>query len=177
MRPIQVVEQGHAGLQGRFAFIKPVQTGFPEDSDARLVAQVAKCHHLVGSHAAFCDSDIPLVDTSQPALGASDAAHRGSAAHSGGDAAEVWRRAGSFAQTLYAWQAAMSPHRAVQREGRLVSDAQLRDATVEALRSAETRLLHHEEDGAAPLALVETAGGVCSPAPFGSLQVLCKQPF
>ena len=131
-------------------YVKPVQTGFPADSDGRLVAAAAGCAHTLGEHARACAGR--LVDTAE-------GKECGSAA----------------ATTLFAWEHAVSPHLAAQREGRNVSDAQLLDSVRSALHAycgADTAVKRR-------VAIVETAGGVCSPAPSGTLQVSasCARPY
>jgi dethiobiotin synthetase/adenosylmethionine--8-amino-7-oxononanoate aminotransferase len=64
--------------------------------------------------------------------------------------------------TLYAWQQAVSPHLAVEREGRPVSDEAVQ-RTIEAELGVAT-------SANCEFVLVETAGGVASPAPSGTLQ-------
>jgi dethiobiotin synthetase/adenosylmethionine--8-amino-7-oxononanoate aminotransferase len=71
------------------------------------------------------------------------------------------------ALTLFAWKNAVSPHLAVKLEGRLVSDAELVAAIADALR----RHSPGEDGRSAQMVLLETAGGPCSPAPSGTLQV------
>jgi bifunctional dethiobiotin synthetase / adenosylmethionine---8-amino-7-oxononanoate aminotransferase len=133
------------------AYIKPVQTGFPHDSDGRLVARVAQCQHSLGLHAQACD---PQGASHVPALAAS--APRG------------------VARTLFAWRNSVSPHLAVQHEGRGVTDSEQERAIATELHMALERFRGGLRGS---VALVETAGGVCSPTPSGSLQVLpCHIP-
>ncbi|CAG9462769.1 unnamed protein product [Pedinophyceae sp. YPF-701] len=85
-----------AAMRVPYLYLKPVQTGFPEDSDARIVAQVAGSAAVLGRHAA------ELVATPQ----------------TGGSGAPE----GSVAKTMYAWRAPVSPHVAMRDEGRAVTD-------------------------------------------------------
>lgn len=116
-------------------FLKPVQTGFPSDSDADKVAGAAGGVHRLGTHAMQIALD--------------HAAHAAAAAASRIDCC-----------TLFAWQQPISPHLAVQREGRAAPDADV----LAAIRAELTA------GAAAELVLLETAGGVASPAPSGTLQ-------
>eukprot|EP00965_Chrysotila_dentata_P213331 6187563-Pleurochrysis_carterae.AAC.5 len=89
-------------------YLKPVQTGAP-DSDGALVAQLSGLSHTIGEHAsasrlgAVCESrwtsaqeaEAINIKTSSAAL---------------------------LSRTLFAWNDAVSPHLAVEREGRPVSD-------------------------------------------------------
>ena len=68
-------------------------------------------------------------------------------------------------KTLYAWEAAISPHLAAERENAPVEDSDV-------LKMVEQCLREEMECGNKTnlLCLVETAGGVASPGPSGSLQ-------
>ena len=76
------------------------------------------------------------------------------------------------AHTLFAWRHAVSPHLAVAHEGRAVSDEELHTAVVAQLSAAAKSF----SSAGAGMVLVETAGGVCSPAPSGALQVISLFP-
>lgn len=85
-------------------YLKPVQTGFPVDSDARTVLAASKlaggdCVHLLGPHAEVCISS----DAERAGLLVGGASSAGKAAVVG--------------HTLYAWKDAVGPHLAVEREG------------------------------------------------------------
>ena len=77
--------------------------------------------------------------------------------------------AASRAATLFAWRQPVSPHVAVATEGRAVDDEQL-------LRATRRTLGDFSSEGG-EFALVETAGGVASPAPSGSLQCAALRPL
>lgn len=161
--------------------MKPVQTGFPEDSDGRLVARNlaagSGAPHLVSEHAAKC--------------------HEGSSSVSGG--LDSVLQAGVHhrcqATTLFAWSNAVSPHLAAAREGRAVTDEAVLHALSTQIASYASHAFeqgsaHASASGERPhpstgaparkLTLIEMAGGVCSPGPSGSLQVcqtcLTSQP-
>lgn len=125
-------------------FIKPVQTGFPKDSDARLVALASGATPSLGAHAARLDG-LHSADTSE---------------------------AGSYdtARTLFAWTDPVSPSVAAQTEGHAVTDAQLHTAVLAGLNDAADLCHQHNLPG---ITFVETAGGPASPAPSGSLQCDC----
>lgn len=130
-------------MQGAGAlYVKPVQTGFPADSDGRLVSTSAACAHTLGEHARACGER-----AQDDAAGATNAA--------------------AMATTLFAWRDPVSPHLAAQRDGRHVSDEQLLQGVRAALGAHGGTAMQ----GASRIAIVETAGGVCSPAPSGTLQV------
>ncbi len=127
-----------AGL--RASYLKPVQTGFPADSDGAFVARLAGGSHALGNHAETAAS-----------------VHPSSSALAG--VAFQCDDAGPSCSTLFAWRQPVSPHLAVEMEGRAVTDESLREAVRSAL-----------EPAGFDLTVVETAGGVASPAPSGSLQ-------
>ncbi|KAK9811108.1 hypothetical protein WJX73_003299 [Symbiochloris irregularis] len=131
-----------AALQAgdRVGYIKPVQTGFPTDSDARTLARIAGGSLTFGPHAGQLAKEEPLVQQTP----AAERLHL---------------------STLFAWQQPVSPHLAAATEGRQASDAEVRSATLQelnafAVASSQSRAL----------ALIETAGGPASPMPSGSLQ-------
>eukprot|EP00210_Caulerpa_lentillifera_P006579 g6284.t1 len=119
-------------LQKSIRYIKPVQTGFPDSSDARFVARVANGSLHLGPHAMELDSSHQI----------------------GNKESRV------ECHLRFAWRMECSPHLAVTKEGRSVSDMELVSDLV--------HLLYPKSD--ADLTLVETAGGVSSPSPSGSLQ-------
>jgi bifunctional dethiobiotin synthetase / adenosylmethionine---8-amino-7-oxononanoate aminotransferase len=121
-------------------YVKPVQTGFPGDTDAGTVAAAAGLRLSAGRHAA------ELLDgghaESQPGASVS-----------------------GTATTLFAWRLAAAPSAAVEAEGRGVSDEEVVAATADALADATPTATPRPT-----LCLVETAGGPASPGPSGSLQ-------
>eukprot|EP00873_Tetraselmis_striata_P013035 jgi/Tetstr1/433299/TSEL_022586.t1 len=131
--------------QGDLLYLKPVQTGYPGDSDARLVCAATGGFETVGPHAA------ELLD----------------GALAGGDASSI------TAKTLFAWRQAVSPHLAMENEGRPVSDAEVREATLAEL----ARFAGAPSTAPLRLALLESAGGVASPGPSGSLQAELLRPL
>lgn len=138
-------------------FLKPVQTGFPADSDGALVARLASVGHTLGAHAATAAGITDPAPCTDP----------------------------TAARTLYAWKDPVSPHLAVEREGRAVADAEVADATRAELANFGAAVLGSGADGspapivrgACGLALVETAGGPASPGPSGSLQADVLRPL
>lgn len=73
-------------------------------------------------------------------------------------------------QTFYAWEEAVSPHLAAEREGGAVEDLAVVDMLGKCLNSG----LEGDAGGGggrlSVFGLIETAGGVASPGPSGSLQ-------
>lgn len=111
-------------------YLKPVQTGFPAHSDGRLVAAVGNLVHDCADHAHHLEKTVThrRLDTV------------------------------SHTRTLYAWSEPVSPHLAVQREGRHVGDDELLHSVLQNLNFNN-----------ASLKIVESAGGVASPGPSGRL--------
>ena len=176
-----------------FLYLKPVQTGFPDDSDADFVATRARAGVVptMGPHAA--------VAAGFSGGSAEARSERGTAfpvAEGGGAAAASGPP--FWAHTTFAWRKATGPQAAVAEEGRFVSDeallrsvthhlAQFADAVgsfggVGSFRSAGLAETAETAETAAwaasgGVALVETAGGVCSPGPSGSLQCDLMRPM
>ena len=97
-------------------FIKPVQTGFPEDCDARLVVRTAA---MVDPSA---QKNAALVTYGMQALASNARQQIGAhAAHlcEQPSQAEQQQLNASKASTLFAWRQPVSPHVAVQSEGML----------------------------------------------------------
>lgn len=87
------------------AYVKPVQTGFPTDSDARLVAAAA-----AGDHGG--SNNLPVEYGS----------HAAALVQNGLDSSSgLMKNRQSFARTLFAWQAPVSPHLAVENEGAVLT--------------------------------------------------------
>lgn len=76
-------------------------------------------------------------------------------------------------KTLYAWNEAISPHLAVEREGMVVDDSLLRDVLGRCLALGG----RGSEVNRGSWSVIETAGGVASPGPSGTLQCDLYRPF
>lgn len=138
------------GPESSTMYLKPVQTGFPEDSDARFVSRVvsdagSSVRMEVGSHAADIASQDGLFQDIN-AMQKIQNPRKNITASS------------MLARTLFAWKIAASPHLAVEREGRPVFCSDI----VGAIRQ---ELKRHTNS----LVLVETAGGPGSPSPDGKM--------
>lgn len=148
-------------MQDITTYTKPVQTGFPTDSDGRLVSRIVGCKHHLAPHASYCETGAP--DIPHSSASGKHALHA------------LLHEPAHAAATLHAWQTAVSPHLAVQLEGRPVSDRELCDAIQSHVAGAAARGAtgsHQRHFG-----IVETAGGVCSPTPAGSRQVCAYLTF
>jgi dethiobiotin synthetase/adenosylmethionine--8-amino-7-oxononanoate aminotransferase len=71
-------------------------------------------------------------------------------------------------KTLYAWEEAVSPHLAAEREGFVVKDSAVLETLHKCFREVSESGVDKERSEV--LCVVETAGGVASPGPSGSLQ-------
>ncbi|GMN52124.1 hypothetical protein TIFTF001_021281 [Ficus carica] len=151
----------------RFLYLKPLQTGFPSDSDSRFVFRTlsslssSSLSPLLASHRVLQTSDpdrVAIVDS---------------------DFREEFGGPGAPAElvceTMFAWREAVSPHLAAERESGPVEDSAV-------LRMLQRRLdcgLYSGvgEEKMDAFCVVETAGGVASPGPSGTLQCDLYRPF
>ncbi|KAK3121237.1 hypothetical protein QOZ80_8BG0649110 [Eleusine coracana subsp. coracana] len=153
-------------------YLKPLQTGYPADSDARFVFTRAPA--LLRANPSFpratrlvasCRTLFP-----SPAVGA-DPAHSESqeaVVRCGEEGAEETKVLAC--RTVYAWREPVSPHLAAEREGMSVTDQEVRDSVGQWLVEGVL------EQGEA-WKVLETAGGVASPGPSGTLQCDLYRPF
>ncbi|KAH7671757.1 Dethiobiotin synthase protein [Dioscorea alata] len=163
-----------------FLYLKPLQTGFPIDSDSRFL--VSKITSLFRS----ASPPFPLL-ASHHALRASLPAARALPGFNeqsdstccfeetkigGGDGEEVGARL--VCKTLYAWNEPISPHLAVEREGMAIGDSDLREMLHRCLAFGGVNDLGKETS---VWRVIETAGGVASPGPSGTLQCDLYRPL
>lgn len=173
--------------QVKFNYIKPVQTGFPLDSDSRFV------YRKISEFFVNRKPEFSLLASNQglkasvPAwkeISGVDLESEG-VENSGGLKDLCWyeeRRiegiekdslgAQLVCKTICGWKEAISPHLAVQREGGDVEDSWLLDSLQKNLVDGG-----NDDDGKRFWTIVETAGGVASPGPSGSLQCDLYRPF
>ena len=137
--------------QTQLLYLKPVQTGFPRDSDARRVVAVCQALHganssanVWGPHATQAAPE-PSSSSSQPPANPTTL----------------------VAHTRFAWNAAVSPHAAAHAEG-------LRGAYASAIRDDLEDVIQHNQER---VVLVETAGGPLSPTADGTLQADALAPI
>ncbi|KAG4959075.1 hypothetical protein JHK87_035708 [Glycine soja] len=149
----------------QFHYLKPLQTGFPSDSDSRFVFNKLRQLSLIrnphiplsASHRVINVS--PAVTASNPLAGEEGV----------GPPPEL------LCKTLYAWEEAVSPHLAAEREGLVVKDSAVLETLGECLEDVVECGAGKERSEV--LCVVETAGGVASPGPSGSLQCDLYRPF
>ncbi|KAJ1697981.1 hypothetical protein LUZ63_006493 [Rhynchospora breviuscula] len=147
-------------------YLKPLQTGYPLDSDSRFVFVKALDHLRLAN---FANS---VVASNQILVASESAKELGGCEHAkvelnGGAGEEVRLEC----KTLYAWREAVGPHLAAEREGLMVEDEVVREVLGRFLGPG-SRDKHGSE-----WRLVETAGGVASPGPTGTLQCDMYRPF
>ncbi|TVU42146.1 hypothetical protein EJB05_08537 [Eragrostis curvula] len=154
-------------------YLKPLQTGYPADSDARFVftrapallrssSSSSRATRLVAS----CRTLFP-----SPAVGAEPVHREGQeiVVRYGGDGPEETKVLAC--RTVYAWNEPVSPHLAAEREGMTVRDEEVRGSVEQWLVEGVV------EEGEEVWKVLETAGGVASPGPSGTLQCDLYRPF
>lgn len=165
----------------KFLYLKPIQTGFPSDSDSSFVFR--KLSHLsLRRHPVFpLFSSNHVLKASVPAANAVLGQGNAENCESGirnlrwyeerrveGEGASA-AASELVCKTLYAWREAVSPHLVAQRESAVVEDAAVLRELLKCLR-VEFEGGRDERKEMDVFCVVETAGGVASPGPSGSLQ-------
>ncbi|XP_021304673.1 bifunctional dethiobiotin synthetase/7,8-diamino-pelargonic acid aminotransferase, mitochondrial isoform X2 [Sorghum bicolor] len=157
------------------SYLKPLQTGYPVDSDARFVFSrapallrasaspratrlVASCRTLFPSPAVETKAAEPLHESQEKVV-----------VTYGAGAAEQTKVLACC--TAYAWREPVSPHLAAEREGMAVGDDQVKECV------AQWLLEENVGEGGAVWKVLETAGGVASPGASGTLQCDLYRPF
>lgn len=154
------------------AYLKPLQTGYPADSDAHFVFSrtpallrasypratrlVASCRTLFPSPAVGAEAE-PLHESQEKVL------------TYGGDGSEETKLLAC--RTVYAWRQPVSPHLAAEREGMVAEDDDVRGCVEQWL------LEEGVGESGEVWKLLETAGGVASPGASGTLQCDLYRPF
>ncbi|XP_078433990.1 adenosylmethionine-8-amino-7-oxononanoate transaminase isoform X2 [Wolffia australiana] len=171
-------------IPSQFLYLKPVQTGFPRDSDSRFVhRKVSELFRNWNSSHIGLQASNHVLKVSVPASeempgvevleGASDGLR------------DLWfyeeRRVGGLdydgddskllCKTMYAWKEPISPHLAVEKEMGAVQDSVLLQSLKELIASAFSKTIDRT------WCVIETAGGVASPGPSGVLQCDLYRPF
>ncbi|XP_072962379.1 bifunctional dethiobiotin synthetase/7,8-diamino-pelargonic acid aminotransferase, mitochondrial [Typha angustifolia] len=173
-----------------FLYLKPLQTGFPVDSDSRFVfrkvSDLFRRHHISSSSSSSPSFSLLAsnhVIKSSPAASREvlGAAPEGSCFYeaaklgAGEQKDEEVKEFKLVCKTLYAWNEPISPHLAAEKEEFMVDDTSLREALGKFLGSSSG-----EGDGWKGVSVwrvIETAGGVASPGPSGTLQCDLYRPF
>ncbi|XP_062078626.1 bifunctional dethiobiotin synthetase/7,8-diamino-pelargonic acid aminotransferase, mitochondrial [Humulus lupulus] len=175
-------------IRKRFLYLKPVQTGFPSDSDSRFVFSKLSAISARQSLSRSILASDRVLKASRPSVAA---ALPGGVATVGGDGGGMFdlesfrecRIAGEedrehselICETMFAWRDAVSPHLAVERENGMVEDSNVLGLLRRRLESGLTCGFPEEKMNA--FCVVETAGGIASPGPSGTLQCDLYRPF
>ncbi|KAK6159136.1 hypothetical protein DH2020_006450 [Rehmannia glutinosa] len=193
----------------RFLYLKPIQTGFPDDSDSRFVYRkfseffafkplpfsvyASNCVFKASIPAAnqVLGNGIPGCSARNEDFGVEVAKKGGSVG--GGLENVLWyeerKLQGSesnetelfpvsevVCKTMYGWNEAVSPHLAAEREEAIVMDSEVLDMLKRCLGNGVVGTSCGTEEEI--MCVIETAGGVASPGPSGSLQCdLYRRPF
>lgn len=170
-------------------YVKPVQTGFPVDSDSRFVYRKVSEIFRNRKHCGIFASNRVLKASREALRAATELSEDNigdGLGFSGSCCYEdtvVGKGIGEekgfklICLTLYGWKEAVSPHLAVEREGMAVDDSLLRDELRSWLRVSVGEEKDERDEKNGVWRLVETAGGVASPGPSGSLQCDLYRPF
>ncbi|OIS97356.1 PREDICTED: bifunctional dethiobiotin synthetase/7,8-diamino-pelargonic acid aminotransferase, mitochondrial [Nicotiana attenuata] len=173
----------------KFLYLKPVQTGFPYDSDSRFVYNKYSQFFSLNKPEFSVFASNHVLRASVPASNAVVKDEMGRSCGNGvmnlGFYEESRLRGTSengemmkgfsmlVCKTMYGWKEALSPHLVAERENARVEDAEL----LEMLKAClEIDKLESGEKGEV-FCVIETAGGVASPGPSGSLQCDLYRPF
>ncbi|GMP36450.1 hypothetical protein CsSME_00008577 [Camellia sinensis var. sinensis] len=189
LSPLSLSSTTISAAAAKFIYLKPVQTGFPIDSDSRFVYRKFSEIFLrrQPSTTVFASNHAlkASISAAQSFLGGEIAmeTEEGGELESGfrdlgwyeemklqGEVGEVTAKPSELiCKTMYGWREAVSAHLAAEREGAMVEDSVL-------LGILKRSLGIGLEGGFAGdhkvrvLSVIETAGGVASPGPSGSFQ-------
>ncbi|XP_057787659.1 bifunctional dethiobiotin synthetase/7,8-diamino-pelargonic acid aminotransferase, mitochondrial isoform X2 [Salvia miltiorrhiza] len=179
----------------RFVYLKPIQTGFPDDSDSSFVYRKF-CQFYVSKSLPFSVfASNSVLKASMPA--ANEVLGNGLLAEGGefgcglknlhwyeerklqgseSNGVEQFPVSEAVCKTLYAWKEAVSPHLAAEREEAMISDSEVLDLLRRCLDNDTVGNSGSTEE-VQVMSVIETAGGVASPGPSGSLQCDLYRPF
>ncbi|KAG7606436.1 Bifunctional dethiobiotin synthetase/7,8-diamino-pelargonic acid aminotransferase [Arabidopsis thaliana] len=161
----------------KLLYLKPIQTGFPSDSDSRFV--FSKLDSLSLRRQIPISISNSVLHSSLPAaksLGLNvEVSESGMCSLNFRDEKTVTGAPELLCKTLYAWEAAISPHLAAERENATVEDSVVLQMIEKCLKEEMECGVKSEKSDL--LCLVETAGGVASPGPSGTLQCDLYRPF
>nr|DAD45742.1 TPA_asm: hypothetical protein HUJ06_003972 [Nelumbo nucifera] len=186
-----VLSSAASSNPAKFFYIKPVQTGFPADSDSRFVyrkfseiflrrrgqaSSVASNHALKAS--ALAAKELLGAGSEDEKLERSEDGLKNLCWY------EEMRMRGEETQvvgselvckTIYGWKEAISPHLAAEREGTVIQDLNLLESLQRCMWLGVDDGSNGRKEGI--WSLIETAGGVASPGPSGTLQCDLYRPF
>ncbi|XP_076919240.1 bifunctional dethiobiotin synthetase/7,8-diamino-pelargonic acid aminotransferase, mitochondrial-like [Bidens hawaiensis] len=161
----------------KLIYIKPLQTGFPIDSDSNFIfTKIPQILQRRNPNLTLTASNQTL-NSSFPAANSNKfGANNNNGFGDFGSYEEMKVGDGDFGselvcKTMYAWNEAISPHLASEREGAGVGDE---DVLMMLKKCLEIGV---GSGGGRVLSLVETAGGVASPGSSGTLQCDLYRPL
>ncbi|KAL5775185.1 hypothetical protein ACOSP7_012742 [Xanthoceras sorbifolium] len=170
----------------KFLYLKPIQTGFPSDSDSRfLFNKLSSLSLRRQAPPSLSLSDSVIYSSVSAAKSVLSDKLQAQAKEFGSgmynlNIREVNENSGGgeavselVCKTLFAWEEAVSPHLAAERESGVVGDSEVLEMLDKCLREG----LKSDRERMEVLCVVETAGGVASPGPSGSLQCDLYRPF
>ncbi|KAJ4709362.1 Bifunctional dethiobiotin synthetase/7,8-diamino-pelargonic acid aminotransferase, mitochondrial [Melia azedarach] len=171
----------------KFLYLKPTQTGFPYDSDSSFLFTKLSSIALRGQFPSSLFLSNSFISSSLSAaksfLSSKNLQLQPGRFNSGMydlNFCEESRILGQnnvvselVCKTLFAWEEAVSPHLAAERESGVLGDSEVVETLGKCLRDG----LQSEKERMEILCVVETAGGVASPGPSGSLQCDLYRPF
>ncbi|EXB94580.1 Adenosylmethionine-8-amino-7-oxononanoate aminotransferase [Morus notabilis] len=159
----------------RFLYLKPLQTGFPSDSDSGFVFRKLSALSSAAATHPFLASHRVLKTSAADRFGMADSDFRDEFRFSGGKGADG-APSELICETMFAWREAVSPHLAAERETGAVEDSAVLAMLQRRLEMGLNSGVDEEEEVNA-FCVVETAGGVASPGPSGTLQCDLYRPF
>ncbi|KAL8488836.1 hypothetical protein ACS0TY_024483 [Phlomoides rotata] len=184
----------------RFIYLKPIQTGFPEDSDSRFVyrkfcdffasnpppfsvfasnsvlkASVPAANKVLGNVERNEDFRGEVVEKSAGLKSVHWYEER-KLQGSESNEAELYPVSEVVCKTMYAWNEPVSPHLAAEREEAMVEDSEVLEMLKRCLGNGFVGNSYSSEEFEG-MCVIETAGGVASPGPSGSLQCDLYRPF
>ncbi|KAK4759822.1 hypothetical protein SAY87_022953 [Trapa incisa] len=184
-------------VPAKFLYLKPVQTGFPVDSDSLFLFNklyslslvhrprlpLHSSHYVLQSSLSASNSfynSLPgtSLDASSPLRLPGCAS--GMVKLNSYEEKRVLDKVGGssrvselISKTIFAYNEAVSPHLAAEREGGVVEDSMVVEMVGSCLREG----LEAESEEREVMCVVETAGGVASPSPSGTLQCDLYRPL
>ncbi|XP_021808925.1 bifunctional dethiobiotin synthetase/7,8-diamino-pelargonic acid aminotransferase, mitochondrial [Prunus avium] len=166
-----------------FLYLKPIQTGYPADSDShfvfsKLTSLVRRSPHLsllASNHVLKASASAASSISTPQAPKNFDKAMRDldwcEERRVVGDNSGTGPISELLCKTMYAWGDPVSPHLAAERESGAVEDSVLLEMLQRCLQIGVGK------EKVDSFCVVETAGGVASPGPSGSLQCDLYRPF
>ncbi|KAJ7979489.1 Bifunctional dethiobiotin synthetase/7,8-diamino-pelargonic acid aminotransferase, mitochondrial [Quillaja saponaria] len=170
----------------KFLYLKPIQTGFPSDSDSRFVFSKLSAlfrrrnpsitlhasNHVLNASGSAVNDVFKSKENGKCEMGMYDLGWFEEQTQVG-EGTTV--NSELICKTMYAWREAVSPHLAAESESGVLEDSAVLSLLQSCLRSVLDGDMRKERSEV--LCVIETAGGVASPGPSGSLQCDLYRPF